>query len=86
MRSVRLAVSLAAAAVLVTGAGSVANAAPTTDTIITESGWSDPYTPDYPCLPPGGLLSDSTRDVLHITDFGTGVFHYAETFHGERCS
>jgi hypothetical protein len=69
-------------ATLALGAAS-ANAGPTTETIITETGWSEPYTPDYACLPAGGSLSQSTRDVLHISDFGTGVYHYAETFHGE---
>jgi opacity protein-like surface antigen len=75
-----LTVCALSAAILMASSAALA-ATPTTTTIIT-TGSGDPYTPDYPCLPPNGTLSDTTRNILHITDFGTGVYHYGETFHG----
>ena len=68
-------------AVAAFGGVAPAHAAPTVTTTITE-GSSEPHTPDYPCLPAGGTLSDTTRNVLHVTDFNNGVYHYAGSFQG----
>jgi hypothetical protein len=75
---------LAAAAVACAGAAfvvsPVANAHPVTSTY-HDSGTLT-YEPDYPCLPPGGELTLDFDLVEHVTDFGTGVFHYVEAEHG----
>lgn len=73
------AVAAAACAVVFAGA-SAATAAPVTSTY-HDSGTLT-YEPDYPCLPSGGELTLDFDLVEHVTDFGTGVFHYVEAEHG----
>jgi hypothetical protein len=73
--------AVAAAACVVVFAGvPAANAAPITSTY-HDSGTLT-YEPDYACLPSGGELTLEFDLVEHVTDFGTGVFHYVEAERG----
>jgi hypothetical protein len=78
-RAGRLAVAAVACAAAFV-ASPPANAQPVTSTY-HDSG-TVTYEPDYPCLPPGGELTLDFDLVEHVTDFGSGVFHYVEAEHG----
>lgn len=54
--------------------------APVTTTY--HSSGTDSWQPDLACLPPGGELTIQFDVVEHVTDFGTGVYHYVEADHG----
>jgi hypothetical protein len=69
------------AAALVAAALPASADSPTTETVHYQQ-TDGPYPTDYPCLPPGGQLTLTYRGVLHITDFGTGVYHYSDAQRG----
>ena len=57
----------------------VASASPPVVTTTITTNFSNSFTADNPCTGVPGTVNLAGRDVLHVTDFGNGIFHMVDT-------
>jgi len=83
IRNTIIVMALAVTALLAAIVAPVASAArPVVTTTITTD-FSDSFTAVNPCTGGTGTVDLAGRDVLHVTDFGGGIFHLVDTQTGD---
>ena len=78
-RNTIIVMALAVTALLAAIVVPVASANPPAVTTTITTNFSDSFTADNPCTGASGTVNIAGRDVLHVTDFGNGVFHMVDT-------
>ena len=78
-RNTIIVVALAVTAVLAAIVVPVASGAPPGVSTTITTNFSNSFTADNPCTGGPGTVNLAGRDVLHVTDFGNGVFHMVDT-------
>jgi hypothetical protein len=75
--------ALAVTALVAAIVAPVANASPPVVTTTITTNFSSSFTADNPCTGVPGTVNLAGRDVLHVTDFGNGIFHMVDTQTGD---
>jgi hypothetical protein len=82
-RNTIMVMALAVTALLAAIVVPVASANPPVVTTTINTNFSDSFTADNPCTGVPGTANLAGRDVLHVTDFGNGIFHMVDTQTGD---
>jgi hypothetical protein len=76
---IAMALAVAVTGLLATIVAPVASANPPGVTTTITTNFSDSFTAENPCTGAPGTVNLAGRDVLHVTDFGGGIFHLVHT-------